>query len=739
MARPTISLACIMKNERENLPRLLSSVKDCFDEIVLVDTGSNDGSVEYAGSDEAKALCNSPVRLFYFQWCDDFSAARNFAFEKVTSDYVMWLDLDDALKNKEAFIIWRDTAMQFSDFWLAKYAYALDDKGNPVISFARERVFNAKKKPQWRYFIHEGIVRNENMSQPQYITTWSVDHHRTAEDINKDKSRNLRIFEAKKDQLDARLMFYYGKELYEADKKQEAFDVLIKAAGNKDLEHHDRVLSLQYCCYAAIEMSERMKEQYSAEWLAKAIDIGLRGIQIEPQRAEFYVSVGDCFLRNKELAKALPFFAAAEHCLGASDPSAKYAGAIFNYQTNYKELPLLQKARIYFNLGDIDSAEREAQKCWDKYKNEEALKMLEELKRVKPLVSLSGPREKVDEIVITCPPQNAYEFDEELYKTKAMGGSETALINVAKYLKELTGKTVKVFNMRSQDLKAESGVEYISSARLNEYMSKFEPKVHIAWRHNIKITNAPTYLWAHDLLTPTIEVGQNFDKMMCLSEFHKSYTVAMTGVDPEKIVLIKNGLVPEKFEFQKKPKNENKFLWMSSPDRGLDRAIVILDKIKEARPNVELHVYYGLENLYKYGLGPLADKLKKMMSDRPWIKYHGFTEQSKMYEEVSDGVIWLHPCNFIETFCITALEMLSLGVYPITRKLGALQNTLADAESKGMATLFDEDGSEQNDRLYIEEALKVLDEKRWEKIVFDPKEHSWRKVAESFLDFMPLK
>lgn len=739
MARPTISLACIMKNERENLPRLLSSVKDCFDEIVLVDTGSSDGSVEFALGDEAKSLANAPIIVDHFKWIDDFSAARNYSFSKVKSDFVMWLDLDDALHDREAFIKWRDNAMKFSDFWLAKYAYALDEKGNPIITFARERVFNAKKNPTWRYFVHEGVVRSEEMSHPQYITTWSVYHHRTAEDVKKDKSRNISMFEAKKDSLDARLMFYYGKELYEADKKQEAFDVLLKAAGNKDLEHHDRVLALQYCAYSAIEMSERMKEQYSAEWLAKAIDIGLRGIQIEPQRAEFYVAVGDCFLRNKEMAKALPFFAAAEHCIGASDPNAKYAGAIFNYQSNYKELPLLQKARIYFNLGNIDASEQEAQKCWDKYKNEEALKMLEELKRVRPLVSLSGDREKVNEIVITCPPQNAYEFDEELYKTKAMGGSETALINVAKHLKELTGLPVKVFNMRSQDIVASSGVEYISSARLNEYMSKFEPKVHIAWRHNIKITNAPTYLWAHDLLTPTVELGQNFDYMMCLSEFHKNYTMAMTGVDESKIIVIRNGIIPEKFDFERPKKNENKFLWMSSPDRGLDRAISIMDKIREARPDAELHVYYGLENLYKYGLGLLADRLKEAMAKRPWIKYHGFTEQSKMYSEVSDGVIWMHPCNFIETFCITALEMLALGVYPITRRLGALQNTLSDAEKEGMATLFDEDGREDNDRLYVEEALKVLDEKRWEKISFDPKKYSWMGVAENFLEFMPIK
>jgi len=89
-----------------------------------------------------------------------------------------------------------------------------------------------------------------------------------------------------------------------------------------------------------------------------------------------------------------------------------------------------------------------------------------------------------------------------------------------------------------------------------------------------------------------------------------------------------------------------------------------------------------VENLYKYGLKDLADKLKSMMASRPFVKYHGFTEQNKMYRDVADAVIWLHPCNFIESYCITALEMLALGIYPVTRRLGALQTTLADAEKK---------------------------------------------------------
>ena len=135
----------------------------------------------------------------------------------------------------------------------------------------------------------------------------------------------------------------------------------------------------------------------------------------------------------------------------------------------------------------------------------------------------------------------------------------------------------------------------------------------------------------------------------------------------------------------------------------------------------------------------MANKIDAMMVERPWVKYHGFTEQSKMFSEVSDGSIWIHPCNFIETFCITALEMLALKVFPVTRKLGALANTLAEAESKGMAILHDFDCNSPEAVLkYAESVKKVLNEKAWERVSLDIDKHSWRSIAKEWVKEMEL-
>jgi tetratricopeptide (TPR) repeat protein len=90
----TLSLCMIVKNEAENLPRCLASVAGLVDEMIVLDTGSTDGTVDLARSLGAQ--------VEHFAWCDDFSQARNVALEYVTSDWVLVLDADEVLRPEAA-------------------------------------------------------------------------------------------------------------------------------------------------------------------------------------------------------------------------------------------------------------------------------------------------------------------------------------------------------------------------------------------------------------------------------------------------------------------------------------------------------------------------------------------------------------------------------------------------------------------------------------------------------------
>ncbi|GAX38062.1 glycosyltransferase [Nodularia sp. NIES-3585] len=84
-----LSLCMIVKNEAATLPKCLNSVKGVVDEMIILDTGSSDRTPHIAQEFGAQ--------VYHFQWCDDFSAARNAALQYVTGDWILVLDADETL------------------------------------------------------------------------------------------------------------------------------------------------------------------------------------------------------------------------------------------------------------------------------------------------------------------------------------------------------------------------------------------------------------------------------------------------------------------------------------------------------------------------------------------------------------------------------------------------------------------------------------------------------------------
>lgn len=88
-----LSLCMILKDEAFFLPRCLDAVKDFVDEIVLVDTGSSDNSIE---------ICQQySDRVFEFPWVDDFAAARNYSLDQAQGDWILVLDADEVITRSD--------------------------------------------------------------------------------------------------------------------------------------------------------------------------------------------------------------------------------------------------------------------------------------------------------------------------------------------------------------------------------------------------------------------------------------------------------------------------------------------------------------------------------------------------------------------------------------------------------------------------------------------------------------
>lgn len=111
-----LSLAMIVKNEAPRLGHCLASVEGLVDEVVVLDTGSTDGTPDLARARGA--------RVEAFTWVDDFSAARNAALDLCTGDWILVLDADEAIDRVDHPLIRRaleDPKVQGWYLWLRDY------------------------------------------------------------------------------------------------------------------------------------------------------------------------------------------------------------------------------------------------------------------------------------------------------------------------------------------------------------------------------------------------------------------------------------------------------------------------------------------------------------------------------------------------------------------------------------------------------------------------------------------
>jgi len=200
-----ISLCMIVRNEENTIARCLDSVKGIPDEIVIVDTGSSDRTKEIVKEFTDK--------IFDFTWIDDFAAARNLAFSKATTDYILWLDADDVFadSDREQFLKLKKNLDPLMDVVNMPYLLAFDQFGAVTFSLRRNRLVKRSKNFRWIGAVHEylevyGHVLNSDIC---------VTHKGTGGD---DSDRNLKIYEkrkAKGESFSPRDLYYYANELFD--------------------------------------------------------------------------------------------------------------------------------------------------------------------------------------------------------------------------------------------------------------------------------------------------------------------------------------------------------------------------------------------------------------------------------------------------------------------------------------------------------------------------------------------
>ncbi|HUI06986.1 MAG TPA: glycosyltransferase [Verrucomicrobiae bacterium] len=218
-----LTVCLIAKNEEKFIGQCLASVRGLADQIVVVDTGSTDRTVEIANEHGAE--------VHSFVWCDDFSAARNAALEHARGDWVLMLDADEELTAEGREIVREE--MRAGD--VIAYRLPIVDEGCEEEGHSYvPRLF--RNAPALFYVgrIHEQVfssveVRRAEWGLENKFSRATLRHHGYTEQMSRERdknTRNLRLLELAIQEMpdEPNLLMNYGLELARAGKPAAALD-----------------------------------------------------------------------------------------------------------------------------------------------------------------------------------------------------------------------------------------------------------------------------------------------------------------------------------------------------------------------------------------------------------------------------------------------------------------------------------------------------------------------------------
>lgn len=196
-----ISACLIVKNEERVLEQCLSSIKD-FDEIVILDTGSNDKTGDIAKKYTDKYYANE------YTWNDNFAEARNYALAKCTGDWVLSIDADEYLEDGGLEKIKK--GIEFAESKGQKTVNCLMIATTTGEQFTFPRLFKKCPEVFWKGAVHNHIsISENNTSNITIYYGYSPTHA-------EDPDRAFRILqkEVKRDPTLRREVFYLAREYW---------------------------------------------------------------------------------------------------------------------------------------------------------------------------------------------------------------------------------------------------------------------------------------------------------------------------------------------------------------------------------------------------------------------------------------------------------------------------------------------------------------------------------------------
>ena len=195
----------------------------------------------------------------------------------------------------------------------------------------------------------------------------------------------------------------------------------------------------------------------------------------------------------------------------------------------------------------------------------------------------------------------------------------------------------------------------------------------------------PIY-WVHDLAQdPEMQHlkdkgWEKFESIVCVSHWQRQQVQDFLGVPSSYLTVLQNAIEPIADHEKPDPKECVNIIYHTTPHRGLELLVPIMDWIEEQMPDINWHldVYssfgiYGWEERDKPYEG-----LFKRIKDHPRMTYHGHVPNEEVHKALQKAHIFALPSIWPETSCIALIEAMSAGCICVHSSLAALPETAAN-------------------------------------------------------------
>lgn len=343
-----ISLCMIVKDEENFLPDCLASVQEMVGEIIIVDTGSTDRTIEFAH----QFNCS----VFNYKWKEDFAAARNFALSRTTLPWILYLDADERLNREFHEIVLQAVKKNSADaFYLKVHSPVSGILGNVPHIQAYPRLFKKLRGARFEGKIHEQITPSLKRVKArfQYLDA-TIEHlgYIQTDEILKNKiERNLKYLreQVQNEPGNAYAWFQLGQTLLLNKQKEQGIKYLKKAINFKTLPNNLTSTSL---LMIGNEYFEKKKINDALLYVNEAL-------KLAPRQKLGYFLKSECYAKKFEWQKAITNL----------EKLIEYSDIPFSDISIEKTFdPYLIEQRLalyYFNLQDFNSCMGHFQNYFD--------------------------------------------------------------------------------------------------------------------------------------------------------------------------------------------------------------------------------------------------------------------------------------------------------------------------------------------------------------------------------------